>query len=46
MLAMLGDSPIHMQNQNNYKKQSQIGDDDDNVVDDDDRGALNVYSDV
>jgi hypothetical protein len=42
MLAMLGDSPIHKQNQINYKKQSRIGDDDD----DDDRGTLNVYSDV
>jgi len=38
---MLGDSPVHKQNQINYKKQSRIGDDDD-----DDRGTLNVYSDV
>lgn len=38
---MLGDSPIHKQNQINYKKQSRIGDDNDN-----DRGTLNVYSDV
>lgn len=41
MLAMLGDSPIHKQNQINYIKQSRIGD-----GDDDDRGTLNVYSDV
>lgn len=41
MLAMLGDSPIHKQNQINYKKQFRIGDDYD-----DDRGPLKVYSDV
>lgn len=39
MLAMLGDSPIHVQKQKDYYKKPQFGGKVENY------GALNVYSD-